>query len=78
MVPRHVAVTSAEPWGKVEIARLAFPPVRVTVPRFVVPAVKVTVPVTLAVGLVTATVKVMVCPKVEGFMEDLIDVLVVA
>jgi hypothetical protein len=49
----------------------------VIVPGFVVPAVKVTVPVTLAVGLVTLAVKVMASPTVEGFMEDLIDVLVV-
>ena len=55
------------PTGSEDVVAVATPPVSVDVPNGVAPLVNVTVPVT-PVGSVA--VKVIDCPGVEGFVED--------
>lgn len=71
-----VAVTTVDPFGKVEVVIFALPPLRGTVPRVVDAAVNVTVPTIAAVGDVTVAVNVTDWPCKDGFSEDLIAVLV--
>ena len=51
-------------------------PDNVPVPRLVDPLKKVTVPVGVPDAVTTVAVKVTLCPTVEGFNEDVMDVVV--
>ena len=64
---------------RLEVVRLALPPLRVAVPRELEPSLKVTVPVGVPLpGAAAATVAVKVTdwPKTEGFADDVTEVVV--
>lgn len=66
-----------DPRGNVEVVTFAIPePFRFTVPKTVLPAVNVTVPLGVVVDEVTVAVKVTLCPKSEGFLDEVIVVVV--
>ena len=80
--PPYTALMVRLPATTAGVASVAVPePLTVPVPSVVAPSLNVTVPVGVpAPGAVTTTdaVKVTVCPKVEGFSDELVIVVVVA
>jgi hypothetical protein len=70
--PAYTAVTPAVPGGRVEVEKLAEPPLSVPVPSTVLPFMNETAsPFGGAPSLeVTTAVKVTAWPRVEGFGED--------
>lgn len=68
------------PTPKLEMVRVAVPPLIVPVPIVVVPFLKVTVPVGVPAPVVTPMVAVssVALPNIDGFTEDVKEVLVEA
>ena len=64
-----------EPMDSAVVEKMAWPALSVAVPRVVVPSRKATVPVGVPVA-VTVAVKVTACPAVEGFSEEVTEVVV--
>src|SRR5271155_963365 len=76
--PAYTAVTTFVPTGSVEVVKLAEPPLNNPAPRTVLPFMNETVSPSGGVPSldVTAAVKVMACPCVDGFEEDVSVVVV--
>ena len=79
--PPYTAVMVRLPATTADVVKVATPdPFTVPVPSVVAPSLNVTVPVAVpAPGTVTVTdaIKVTVCPKVEGFSDEFVIVVVV-
>lgn len=79
--PPYDAVIECEPTASAEVVNVAVPLDNVAVPSVVVPSRNVTVPDGVpAPGptAVTVAVKVTLCPKVDGFSDELTVVVVFA
>ena len=63
-----------DPALSVDVLKLALPLASVPVPSSVLPSLNFTVPVGVVVAEVTVAVNFTVCPALEGFTEDTIDV----
>jgi hypothetical protein len=69
-----VAVNECGPVIREEMLRAVLPPLKATVFRMVLPSLKVTEPV--AEDGVTVAIKLTLCPKIEGFADDVSVVVV--
>jgi hypothetical protein len=79
VLPLYVAAMVCVPSASIESVNSALSPLTLTVPRVFVPSRKVTVPVTVPPNSgTTVAVKVTACPKVDGFNEELNDVVLSA
>ena len=77
--PPYVAVITSGPWGSVVVVKLPVPFSNVTVPMTVEPRVSFTDPVGTPVNWgVTVIVNVTGPPKLEGFSDELMAVVLVA
>ncbi len=74
--PPYVAVIGWLPTMRVEVDKVALPPLNVPLPSVVAPSKNVTVPV--AVDGETVAVKVTICPEVDGLRPDVVVVVVAA
>ena len=75
--PAYTAAIVCEPTDSDEVVSVACPdPSVVPVPNVVAPSLNVTVPVGIPAPEVTVAVKVTLCPLVEGFGDEVSDVLV--
>jgi len=64
VVPAYVAVIESLPTGRLEVLKLAVPPLSVPLPRTVLPLLNVTVPVGVPLAALTVAVKVTDWPEV--------------
>ena len=62
VLPLYTAVRDRVPAGRVELVKLATPPVSVALPRAVIPFLNVTVPVGVPEEEDTVAVKITACP----------------